>query len=287
MEYMLLRAFTDGVFKVVSRKTVLKMADSLSAVFYELTNAKRVCRENLRFVGMPQSLARESVKFFTKAMFDFFKSADYDEAFIRSLFFMEKKSVENYKKLLSLNSAILLTAHIGNWELMGNWFSIDSGGRLSVVAKPLKNYLVNDFVNSLRERFGQRVIPTGKPKRIISDLKRGRFVAILLDQRPKRSEGVLTSFLGRATYTNKGAAVLSKKLNVPVVPAFCFFKDDRYEIEVGSPIYPGALSVSELTQLYTEQIEKAVLKHPEQWLWSHRRWKNSPEFKSWKETENV
>ncbi|RUM87818.1 MAG: hypothetical protein DSZ25_02945 [Thermovibrio sp.] len=106
-------------------------------------------------------------------------------------------------------------------------------------------------------------------------------VGILLDQRPKVREGVLTEFLGRKTYTNKGLALLSKKTGKPVIPAFCFFEGNKYKIEVYEPIPPEG-TVEELTQKYTSAIERAVRKRPEQWFWFHRRWKNSPEFREWK-----
>lgn len=166
---------------------------------------------------------------------------------------------------------------------MGAFYSILSGGNLSVVAKPMKNWRVNNFINSIRQKWKMKVIPTGRVIEIVKDLKRGRHVAILLDQRPKVKEGVLTSFLGRDTYTNRGAALLSIKTRKPIIPAFCFVEGNRYVIEVGKPIQPAGKSVEELTQECTKVIEMAVKKHPEQWFWFHRRWKNSPEFKRWKE----
>ncbi len=166
---------------------------------------------------------------------------------------------------------------------MGALFSVLSDGKLSVVAKPMKNWRVDRLINSIRQKWGIKVIPIGNVIEIVKDLKRKRYVGILLDQRPKVKEGVLTNFLERETYTNRGAAILSIKTGKPAIPAFCFMEGDKYLIEVYEPIYPDGKTVEELTRGYAKAIEKAVRKHPEQWFWFHRRWKNSPEFKKWKE----
>ena len=165
---------------------------------------------------------------------------------------------------------------------MGALFSRLSGGRLSVVAKPLKNRRVDKLINSIREQWGIKVISTGNATGVLRDLKRGRYVGILLDQRPKVKEGVLTTFLGRQAYTSKGAAILSIKTGKPAIPAFCFVEGGKYVIKTYDPIYPDGKSVEELTREYTPAIERAVREHPEQWFWFHRRWKNSPEFKQWR-----
>jgi KDO2-lipid IV(A) lauroyltransferase len=129
-------------------------------------------------------------------------------------------------------------------------------------------------------------VPTGARTAVLHELVRGRYVGILLDQRPKVRDGVLTTFLGRKTYTHKGVAVLSLKTGKPVVPAFCIVEGLRYRVKLFEPIYPEG-SVEELTQKYTSAIDSVVREHPEQWFWFHRRWKNSPEFLRWRELEKT
>ena len=275
LEYALLASLVS-LSQKLSREKALSFARALGSIVYHYPRVKRVCEENLKFTGFPASIGKESVKNFFAFGADFFRLPVMTERELSSLFYPPPLSK------IPQGGGILLTAHIGNWELMGALFSRLSGGKLSVVAKPLKNEKVNGLINSIRSLWGIKVIPTGRATEIFKDLKRERYVGILLDQRPKVKEGVLTTFLGRKTYTNRGAALLSIKSGKPVIPAFCFLKEDgRYEIEVYEPIYPQGKSTEELTQLYTSAIERAVRKHPEQWFWFHRRWKNSPEFKEW------
>ncbi|SMO51635.1 KDO2-lipid IV(A) lauroyltransferase [Balnearium lithotrophicum] len=274
LEYLTLKLTVSGIQKL-DRKRAFSIAEKLGSILYNIPRVKKVCEENLRFTGFPEEIGRESFKNFLKASVDFFRMSKYSEEEIKDLFLPVDPSV------VPEGGGFLLTAHIGNWEIMGALFSILSKGKLSVVAKPMKNKRVDKLINGIRRRFGIRVIPTGKGIEIFKEIKKGNYVGVLLDQRPKVKEGVLTSFLGRKTYTNKGLALLSIKTGKPVIPAFCFLEGERYRIEVYEPIYPE-WSVEELTQKYTSAIERAVRRHPEQWFWFHRRWRNSPEFREWK-----
>ncbi len=266
-----------------SRDGALKVADYAASLLYFYPRVRKISEENLKFVGMPISIGKDAFKTFVKCSVDFFRSENYSFQFLDSIFSMRNESTISMDELLSLEGGILLTAHIGNWELLGGWFSNVSGGRLSVVAKPLKNPRVNEMVNAIRNHWGIKVIPTGNILEIIKDLKRKRFIGILLDQRPREKDGVLVKFLGRDTFVNKGAAVLSVKTGKPVIPAFCYMESDNsYTFEIHRPVYPEGRGVEELTKIYSDWIESAVKKRPEQWFWSHRRWSNSPEFKRWK-----
>ena len=274
LEYLALSLSLKGL-RSLKRERAISIAKGLGELLYNYPRVKNVCRENLEFTGFPLKVGKESFKNFLACAVDFLKSPDYSFSYLKSLFYPLNLSS------LPEEGGIFLTAHIGNWELMGALCSKLSGGRLSVVAKPMKNRKVDSLINSIRRGWGIKVIPTGRGVEVLRDLKRRRFVGILLDQRPKVSEGVLTKFLGRKTYTNKGVALISLKSGKPVIPAFCFIENGKYKVEIGEPIYPDG-SVEELTQKYTSAIEEAVRKHPEQWFWFHRRWENSPEFKEWR-----
>ena len=273
MEYLLLKGSLSLIEKI-EREKAFKIGKNISKLAYNLPRIKKITELNLLFTGYPKEIGRESLKNFVVCAIDFFKSTKYTENFL------EKLVVSPPLHKIPTGGGIFLTAHIGNWELMGAYFSVKSNGKLSVVAKPIKNRKVNTLINSIRKKWKIKVIETGKILEMLKDLKRGKYLGILLDQRPKVKEGVLTTFLGKETYTNKGAAVLSKKTGKPVIPAFCFLtSENRYTIKIGKPIYPNGKTIEELTQAYTLEIEKAVRSHPEQWFWFHNRWKNSPQFK--------
>ncbi len=259
----------------MKRERAFKLSKYLSEIIYTYPRVRKVTSENLSFTGFPKHYGKLCVENFLKCLVDFVKSRDYSNKALKDMF--EISGTENIPK----NGCIFLTAHMGNWELLGGFFSRITGKELYVVAKPMKNRFVDNFINDIRKGLGLNVIKLGNTKKLLSVLKGENYLGMLLDQRPRVREAVATKFLGRRTYTNRGLAILSLRFNKPVVPAFCYLDGLTYKATVEKPIYPDGKTVEELTRIYAERISDAVSKHPEHWFWFHRRWKNSEEFKSW------
>jgi len=180
--------------------------------------------------------------------------------------------------LAQRRGVLLLTGHVGNWELQSL-----AGGALGYatygVARRIKNPLVNDRVLALRERFGARVIPHRNAVRpILKALKTGGVVGFLLDQKASAREGVLSEFFGRPVSTNQGLALLALKSGAPVLSCFARRVSGGHRIQVGPAIPPPAegereARVCALTRSFDATIEAAVRACPEQWFWVHRRWR--------------
>jgi KDO2-lipid IV(A) lauroyltransferase len=149
--------------------------------------------------------------------------------------------------------------------------------------RPLDSPLLDRLTRRLRESAGGEVIAKREAFRAVSDaLRRGRVVAVLLDQNASRAEGVFVPFFGRAASTSRGLALLSLRTGTPIVPAFMYRQPDgRHRMVFESPIpAPSveslAAAVEEITAICTTRIENAVRERPEQWLWLHRRWRTRP-----------
>jgi KDO2-lipid IV(A) lauroyltransferase len=104
---------------------------------------------------------------------------------------------------------------------------------------------------------------------------------MLMDQNPGSSAGVFADFFGIPAGTNKGLAQLALKTGASVIPAFVIRNGLNYQIEFGKEI--PLIKTGEInkdivanTQQYNEIIEGVIRRHPEQWFWVHRRWKNRP-----------
>ncbi|MEW6324531.1 MAG: lysophospholipid acyltransferase family protein [Nitrospirota bacterium] len=179
---------------------------------------------------------------------------------------------------------IFLTAHLGNWELMGIVCSL-LGYRLYPVARPLDNPWINRLVNRIRSRFGGEVVSKkseSAPRDIVQALRGGDLVGMLLDQNMSPHHGVFVDFFGRPACTSKGLAVIARRTGAPVVPAFIVREGlDRHRILLQPPVElartgdPDADLLAN-TARCTAVIERMVRAHPEQWLWLHRRWKTQP-----------
>jgi len=180
--------------------------------------------------------------------------------------------------------ALLLTGHIGNWELAG--FSLRRHGfPVSVVTKELKGAALEDYVTRMRERYDIHLIPRQNAyrtcRRVLQD---NGVVVFMLDQNMIRTEGVFVDFFGRPACTTPGLAHLSAASGAPVIPAFCFrASDGGIRMNVCPPIDPppgrDKDTVHEATSAYTRILEDVIREHPDQWIWIHRRWRTrAPEY---------
>jgi KDO2-lipid IV(A) lauroyltransferase len=176
---------------------------------------------------------------------------------------------------------IALTGHLGNWEFMGAYFSAE-GLRVSVIAKPIHNPFVNDYVNRIRQEKGYEVISTDEGmKKIVSRLKASGAVVFLADQ-DARKTGIFVEFFGSPASTHTGPALFMTRLRIPILPVFDIRVGlDKHVIIFHPPIYPPQeADKTEAIRLVTEQhvriLEDMVRQYPDQYFWYHRRWKTQP-----------
>jgi KDO2-lipid IV(A) lauroyltransferase len=177
--------------------------------------------------------------------------------------------------------ALVLTAHLGNWELLTLAPAL-TGYPLTVVARALDSPWLDAWADRLRRTAGVEVVDKRAALRPVLDaLRRGRLVGVLLDQNASRREGVFVPFFGRLASTSRAMAVLALRTRTPVVPAFTRrLAPGRHEITIhpalGLPDAGDEDAVRSLTADCTAAIEAAVRATPEQWLWSHDRWRTRP-----------
>jgi len=183
--------------------------------------------------------------------------------------------------------ALALTAHLGNWELLAMAHRL-MGVPATVVVRPLDAPWLDTLADRLRRRAGIELIDKrGALRPVLSALRRGRVVALLLDQNASRREGVFVPFFGRPASTSKSLAVLAVRTQTPVVPMFIYregFQRHRVVIHPPLPVDPTRDSegaVVELTQRCATAIEAAIGIAPDQWLWVHDRWRTRPAAASW------
>jgi KDO2-lipid IV(A) lauroyltransferase len=184
--------------------------------------------------------------------------------------------------------ALLLTAHLGNWELLPAANHV-TGYPLSVVMRPLDARWLDGLATRLRQKTRVDLIDKRAALRPVLRALAGRgMVGILLDQNASRREGVFVPFFGRLASTSKSIAVLAIRTGTPIVPTFIRREDAGIHRIVVRPALPlpdaGDLeaAVVALTARCTEAIETAVRETPEQWLWMHNRWRTRPP-EEWRE----
>jgi len=174
---------------------------------------------------------------------------------------------------------IIVSAHLGNWEVGMQYAACFMQKPALGVAKKIRFQPLNNWVHRQRTRFGNEIVyKKGALPDMRQALRAGGVVAMLVDQ-SRRREGVDVNFFGHKVPATPAAAFLAIRCKSPVLPIFCIREAaGRLAIYVDAPLkfeWSGDLraDVQTNTQLITDAVERAVRTHPAQWLWVHKRWK--------------
>lgn len=176
---------------------------------------------------------------------------------------------------------VLLTAHFGNWELLGASLTLN-GYPLNVIAREVRSKKLQELVKAHRETVGMKVIYRGASlKSGLRCLKRNEILAILADIDTK-VDGVFVDFFGRLAYTPFGPVAIALKTQALIVPAFIIRQpDDSHRVVIEKPLKLQLTGQKDIdiqvnTQLFTKVIEYYVRRYPTQWIWMHPRFKTRP-----------
>lgn len=177
---------------------------------------------------------------------------------------------------------IYLTAHFGNWELLG--LAVGANGYpLNVIVRPLDNPRIDRLLTSFRSITGAMMVPKkGALKESLKRLRNGEGLGILIDQNTSREEGVFVDFFGYPAATSKGLALMGIKTDTPVLPTLLIREGKyRHRLVYGQevPIHKSGDTGRDVvlnTRNFTQVVESYIRRYPEQWFWMHQRWKTRP-----------
>lgn len=186
--------------------------------------------------------------------------------------------IDRLREYLKQGGGVLVVPHYGNWELLGVWSRM-IGLPVEVLVTTQHNLLVDAHLTRIRESAGMKIIRAGSSvRRLFKAVKEGKLVALASDQHAT-SGGLVVDFFGRPAAAPEGPALLALRAGVPIFP-FCVRRErfDRHVLMAGDPIEPprGGEEVSairDMTQRYMRFFESCIRRYPDQWLWTHRRWK--------------
>ena len=186
---------------------------------------------------------------------------------------------DHVSQALSLNrGCIILTGHIGFWEA-GTFFLPQLGFKTGVVAKPMRNSLVDDYFSRMRTSAGSYIISSRKGARgILKSLHQNHCICILLDQHIAGQGSFSVPFFGRPAHTTTIITQMAIRYQVPIIPAFVYRQpDNSYSCQFTEHfILSGNLSeenISHNTSLLNKKIEEGIRREIGQWFWLHRRWR--------------
>ncbi len=174
-------------------------------------------------------------------------------------------------------SKIFISAHIGNWEITRNYL-LNEGFTLHSIYRQANNQLIDRYIQKNRQRKNAFFYKKGSDsaKNMIKVLKNGGDLALLVDQRD--SSGPLINFFDKKVYASEGFANLALKYQTMICPLYSIRnKDGSFKLIFEKPLefneYQNLTPKDLVQKVYLEYFESWISKNPEQWLWSHERWK--------------
>ena len=191
-----------------------------------------------------------------------------------------KNEAHFHSALKQHKGVVIISAHLGNWEMACLYARCYLQVPMAVVAKRLRFKIFNRWIVGLRTRFGiTHLYKEGALSEMMQYLRQGQVLGILIDQGTKSSESVEVNFFGRSVMATPAAAMLALRCKSPVIPIFCVReKYSRFTIIIEPPLKLKRTKnlradLKTNTQIMTDAIEKAIREYPEQWFWVHKRWK--------------
>lgn len=248
-----------------------------------LGNLRRVFGDTLSEHEI-RSLAQSYYAHFVRFMIEFvrlpFMSAKKRKTWIR---------VENKESPLRAHERgkglLFLTGHFGNWEVAtvaGIQQFTEYRGLFHFVRRPLKPRWFNEFVTRRFQRAGFGSLDKrGSLDRILDLLASGAIIVYVFDQHAGKRDGVRVDFFGHPANTFKSLAILALSTGAPVIPASSWREPDGNHVlrfEEPLPLIECddvGEAIRRNTQAYNAALERMLLRHPEQWIWMHRRWKGN------------
>lgn len=171
------------------------------------------------------------------------------------------------------------TGHFGYWELLVMMHAARFQP-ITMVARTLDNPLLDRFVEEIRTRVGTRVVPRkGAVRSLLRALLDGASVGMMIDQHIHDRSAIEITFFNRPASTTSAMAALALRTGAAVIPVFAVpLPGDRYRMIYETPVPPPAADDPDPIRTYTQRctnvLERYVRRHPELWLWMHRRWRH-------------
>jgi Kdo2-lipid IVA lauroyltransferase/acyltransferase len=255
------------------------------ALFFASAKLRRVTLKNLRQV-FESEWSEEQIRCVARQVFRNFGQTAVEFVCLPRMSREELRSrvridgLEHLKQALKAGKGvILISAHYGNWELMGARIAQEGVG-MNVLARAADDGLTDRIVNDIRDAGGYRVFARGGSLMpVLRCLRQNEAVGMLIDQNFRT--GIFVDFFGRPAATASGAAEIALRTGATVLSAFVERQEDDTHLAVLSPLEiertgDHERDVVAVTQYFTKVIEDAVRRRPDQWMWFHDRWKFRP-----------
>ena len=269
------------IFKLVGLRISQIIAGFIFKNFGPLFRSKKTSYANLS-IAFPNLNDPQKYKIMNNMWINYgkiFSEYMFIEKFRTSPKFSNQIIIENQSELekikLSKRPVIFISGHFNNFELMAMHLE-KSGIDLAAVYRPLNNFLLNPIMENIRKKYiCKKQIKKGitGTKELLKEFKKGTSIALMIDQRV--SEGIESNLFGKKALTTTIPAQFIKKFDVTVVPVYIErLIDNKFKLKIFENIkFSKNDSIDMITLKLNEILEEMIMTNPEQWIWTHSRWK--------------
>jgi Kdo2-lipid IVA lauroyltransferase/acyltransferase len=255
-----------------------KVFSNLFLILGPLLKSKKVIEKNLDIFS--QTISNTQKNIIIKNMWK-----NYGMTFIEYVFLNQYRQKNSHIKIngeMNLSDSIkknepviFVSGHFANFELMSMEIT-KKKMNLATIYRPLNNFFLNPFMEYLRKKYVcKNQIKKGIKgvREAINYIKKKHSIALMIDQRV--SEGIKSNFFGNQALTTTLPAQLAIKFNLSIIPVFIErIEDGEFIMEFQKKIDPNNFKNKlELTEELNKVIEKMIIRNPNQWIWTHNRWK--------------
>jgi len=269
---------------LLPRRAVLSLARGLGDAAFRLAGPlRRIALANLDTAfgdsvdaARKRDVARGAFRMYARFFLDLFWFSFRGEARVRQCFRFDPSFDAHWRT----KPAVVVTCHLGNWEMLGQVLAARGEPALSVAA-PVRNPFVNWMLRSSRRAAARPIVEKHRMvRRLVRALRAGDRVALLLDQNTvPRVGGTFTPFFGLPVPVSKAAAALAARTDAPIVFVYCVAEEGGvYRAHALPPLTAAEAGerYGGVTEAVTRFIEDAVRAHPGEWGWMYKRWKYIP-----------
>ena len=267
-------------FKFLGPKLSSKLSGKIFESIGPFFRSKKIIQKNIKR-ALPD-VSSEELNSITQSMWNNYGKIFAEYMFIKNfrLGNLSSKIKVNGQEILEeikkkKKQVIFISGHLSNFELMAMHLE-KTGINIAAIYRPLNNKYLNPYMEQIREKYickYQIKKGIGGMKKLIHLKNKNFSTALMIDQRV--SEGILSNLFREKALTTTIPAQLVKKFNIPVVPVYIDrIKGLNFNITIKKPIFfSNSKSVKNITDELNLELEKMILKKPENWIWSHNRWK--------------
>ena len=268
------------LFKVLGLKFASFVSSKIVSFVGPFFRSKKVIRSNIlkAFPNLNENTIQEISKKMWGNYGRILAEYVYIKDFRRSKF-NDNIEIKGHKILDNIKESdepvIFISGHFNNFELMAMQIE-KSGINLVAIYRPLNNKFLNFIMEKIRKKYickNQIKKGISGTRKLLSFFKKKTSIALMIDQRV--SQGIKSNFFKHEAFTTTIPAQFVKKFKCKIVPIYIErIKDINFKLTIHKPlIFSDDESIESITQNLNSLLEKLILKNPEQWIWSHNRWK--------------